>query len=76
VCPCDAIVFEEVDGNRLIFDDPEAQKKIEAEEKERQQREEAKEKGKEVGQKVLNFLESEADREEAEEQARAKKSGA
>jgi Fe-S-cluster-containing hydrogenase component 2 len=76
VCPCDAIVFEEVDGNRLIFDDPEAQKKIEAEENERQQREEAKEKGKEVGQKVLNFLESEADREEAEEQARAKKSGA
>ena len=64
VCPLGAIEFEECDGTRLIVDDPEAQKKIEEEEKAKQQREEAREKGKEYGKKALEFLEKQADMEE------------
>lgn len=64
VCPQNAIDFEEFDGTRLIVDDPEAQKKIEQDEKERRQREEAKEKAKNLGKKALDFLEDEADRAE------------
>jgi Fe-S-cluster-containing hydrogenase component 2 len=76
VCVVGAIDFQEFDGRRLIVDDPEAQKKIEQDERERKQREEAKEKGKELGKKALDFLEGEADREEAEEHARAQKRAA
>ena len=64
MCPLGAIEFEECDGTRLIVDDPEAQKKIEEEEKAKQQREEAREKGKEYGKKALEFLEKQADMEE------------
>ena len=64
VCPLGAIEFEECDGTRLIVDDPEAHKKIEEEEKAKQQREEAREKGKEYGKKALEFLEKQADMEE------------
>ena len=71
VCPEEeAIGVEEFDGQRLIVDDPEAQKKIEAEEKERKQREEAREKAKTMGKRALDLLEAEADREEAEEKSR------
>ncbi len=66
VCPQGAIDYMEVTGERLIVDDPEAQKKIEAAEKEKQQREEAKEKGKEFGKKALDFLEKQSDIEDAE----------
>lgn len=66
VCPNDAIEFVECDGTRLIFDDPEAQKKIEEEEKAKQQREEAREKSKEYGKKALEFLEHQADLEDEE----------
>ena len=70
VCPEQAIDFEEFDGTRLIVDDPEAQKKIEADRREKEQREQAREKSKELGKKALSFLEAEADREDAEEAAR------
>ena len=70
VCPLDAIEFEECDGTRLIVDDPEAQKKIEEEEKAKKQREEAREKGKEYGKKALDFLERQSDIEEEEERRR------
>ena len=76
VCPEEAIEFEEFDGNRLIVDDPEAQKKIEADKREKEQREAAREKGKEFGKKALDFLEAEADREDAAEAARAAKTQA
>ena len=71
VCPVEAIDFEECDGTRLIVDDPEAQKKIEEEEKAKRQREEAREKGKEYGKKALEFLERQSDiEEEQQRQAR------
>ncbi|MBM7000271.1 4Fe-4S binding protein [bacterium] len=69
VCQLDAIDFMEADGTRLIVDDPEAQKKIEEDEKARKQKEEARQKGREMGKKALDFLEAEADREDAEEEA-------
>ena len=70
VCPLGAVEFEECDGSRLIVDDPEAQKKIEEEEKAKRQREEAREKGKEYGKKALDFLERQSDIEEEEERRR------
>lgn len=76
VCPVGAIDFEECDGTRLIVDDPEAQKKIEEEEKAKRQREEAREKGKEYGKKALEFLERQSDLEEEEQrQAQASPKG-
>lgn len=75
VCPADAIEFEEADGTRLIVDDPEAQKKIEADEKAKRDREEAREKAKEQGKKALDFLERQsdiADEEERREREKAK----
>lgn len=64
VCPAGAICFEEIDGTRLILDDPEAKKKIEAEEKAKRDREQAREKSKQYGKKALDFLEKQADNEE------------
>ena len=76
VCPVGAIDFEECDGTRLIVDDPEAQKKIEEEEKAKRQREEAREKGKEYGKKALEFLERQSDLEDEEQrQAQASSKG-
>ena len=76
VCPVGAIDFEECDGTRLIVDDPEAQKKIEEEEKAKRQREEAREKGKEYGKKALEFLERQSDLEDEEQrQAQASPKG-
>ena len=73
VCPQGAIEFEEVDGTRLIVDDPEAQKKIEADEKAKRDREQAREQAKEQGKKVLDFLERQSDLEDEERrQAKAK----
>ena len=61
---------------RLIVDDPEAQKKIEEEEKAKRQREEAREKGKEYGKKALEFLERQSDLEDEEQrQAQASPKG-
>ena len=71
VCPEEEVIdFEEFDGQRLIVDDPEAQKKIAEKEKEQQQREEMRQKSKELGKKALEFLEREADIEEEEQQTR------
>lgn len=72
VCPRDAIEFEEFDASRLIVDDPETSKQIEADKRQRQQAEEAREKGKELGRKALSFLEKEAEREEAEARPKPK----
>ncbi len=72
VCPVDAVEFVEISGQRLIVDDPEAQKKIEADKKAAEDREKAREKSKEFGKKALDFLEGEADRADAEEAAAKK----
>ncbi|MBR2834119.1 MAG: 4Fe-4S binding protein [Coriobacteriales bacterium] len=72
VCSQNAVDFEEIDGKRLILDDPEAQKKIEQEEKAQKDREMAREKSKEYGKKALEFLEKQADIEEEEQAAKAK----
>lgn len=66
VCPKGAIEFEEIDGTRLIVDDPEARKKIEEEEQAKKAREEAREKGKEAGKKALDFIERVGELEEAD----------
>ena len=65
ICPLDAIEFVEIDGNRLIVDDPETKKKVEADEKAKQEQAEAREKAKKYGQKMINMLEKEADEAEA-----------
>ena len=65
VCPQGAIEFVEVDGNRLIVDDPETKKKVEADEKAKKQQEENREKAKKYGQKMLDMFEKEADEAEA-----------
>ena len=65
ICPLDAIEFVEVDGNRLIVDDPETRKKVEADEKAKQEQAEAREKAKKYGQKMIDMLEKEADEAEA-----------
>ena len=65
ICPLDAIEFIEVDGNRLIVDDPETKKKVEEDEKQRQKDAENREKAKKYGQKMIDMLEKEADEAEA-----------
>ena len=65
ICPLDAIEFIEVDGNRLIVDDPETKKKVEEDEKQRQKEAENREKAKKYGQKMIDMLEKEADEAEA-----------
>ena len=65
ICPLDAIEFIEVDGNRLIVDDPETKKKVEEDEKRRQKEAENREKAKKYGQKMIDMLEKEADEAEA-----------
>ena len=65
ICPLDAIEFIEVDGNRLIVDDPETKKKVEEDEKQRQKEAENREKAKKSGQKMIDMLEKEADEAEA-----------
>ena len=65
ICPLDAIEFIEVDGNRLIVDDPETKKKVEEDERQRQKEAENREKAKKYGQKMIDMLEKEADEAEA-----------